>query len=326
MLHEPSVLAALEFSDLYLEPDRNAWFRRGSSDRQRWPLEGSALAESRALREFLQEHQTGGVDVRVDWGGMRLRGQRVPTVDGDLFVCRRALDAPIKFKDLGLPPKLQRALLAERLTAGGLVLFTGATSAGKTTTQGAWLAARLEQFGGVTCTVENPVEMALAGRHGEGDVTGICYQSEVRRDADFGPAIEALLRAAPNMIGIGEIRNPAAAGLAMLAGTSGHLVSSTIHANDVLSGLERIKNMLRGSGYDPSIVGDSLAAILHQKLSVVGTGGSTRKVLTLTPLIVTGATNEEGIRAMLRKGEMVQLVSEVERQRRIMTLSDDALF
>lgn len=316
------LLAELAFSDLYLEPDIQAWFKRSPDDRERHVVQGDLLEETQALRRRLQEHNTGH-DFRVDWEGVRVRVQRIETVDGDVYVCRRLRERPMAFADLGYPPKLMKALLSEDFTKGGLVLFTGPAGAGKSTSLASWLAARLATFGGTACTIENPVEVALHGRHGTGDVVGTCYQTQVREDAEFGPSIQRILRAAPNMIFIGEIRGRDAAAQAVLAGTSGHLVSSTLHANNVQAGLERLKTMMAESRLDAGFLADSVAAVLHQTMTTTRLGGTQRRRVSVTPLIVSGAQNETAIRAHLRSGEFSQLVSEIERQRRVMSSGNE---
>ncbi|RKP47564.1 ATPase, T2SS/T4P/T4SS family [Trinickia fusca] len=310
-------LKDLPFSDLYLEPD-GAWFKTSPSDKERRSLVDLSLDESLALRRRLQEHRTG-LDFRADWEGIGLRVQRIETLEGDVYICRRLLDRPIEYSRLGYPPRLLDAMLSDAFAKGGLVLWTGATGDGKSMSQASWMLERLKRFGGTACTVENPVEIVLQGRHGSGSVVGTCYQTEVHNDSEFGTTIHRLLRAAPNLIMLGEIRTREAAAQAVLAGTSGHLVSSTLHANDVQTALERMKNMVRESGLDVSFLADALCAVIHQSMRMASYGGSERRVITVTPLVIAGATNETAIRATLRKGDFSQLSSEIDRQRRIVS-------
>ena len=315
-------LKDLAFSDLFLEPSGEAWSKRSPDDHERSVLAGSLLEEADLLRARLQEHRTG-MDFRVDWehgGGhaLRMRVQRMETVDGDVYICRRLRDSPLPFKELGFPPGLMAALLGDGFAKGGLILFTGATGAGKSTSLASWLAARLARYGGTAWTVENPVETTLAGRYGHDSVVGTCYQTEVREDAEFGTAIQRMLRAAPNIIMVGEIRNKEAASQTMVAGTSGHLVASTLHANDITGGLERIKGLVKDGGLDSLYLSEALAAIIHQSVSTQRLGEKERRVMNVTPLIVAGSRNATAIRSHLRTGEFTQLTSEIERQRRIL--------
>lgn len=316
------MLGDLRFSDLYLEPE-GAWYKRSAADRERRVLEGAELAESDALRRQLQVHRTGQ-DFRTDWQGVGLRVQRLDTLDGDVYVCRRLTDRPIVFDEIGFPNELVKALLADRFSRGGLILWTGATGEGKSMSQASWLVERLARYGGTACTVENPVEIRLQGRHGVGGTVGTCYQTEIHSDEEYGPAIHRLLRAAPTLMMLGEIRTRATATQALLAATSGHLVSGTLHANDVTTALERIKNMVREAGLDVNLLADSLCAVIHQSMRVREFQGVDRYLITASPLIVSGVVNETAIRTNLRKGDFSQLSSEIERQRTLLssTLTD----
>ena len=104
----------------------------------------------------------------------------------------------------------------------------------------------------------------------------------------------------PNIIMLGEIRTPATAAQAVLAGTAGTLVGATLHGNDLMTGLERLRAMLREAKFDDGLLSDGLAAIVHQSMEVSGTGEDQRRVLRVSPLLVTGAPNEIGVRAHLR--------------------------
>lgn len=315
-------VSALVFSDLFLEPDGRAWFKTSPDDRERRALSDEALEDALTLRSRLQEHQTG-MDFRTEWRGARLRVQRIETVDGDVYICRRLADGPLPIEKLGYPPSLVKALTGEAMSKSGLVLFTGSTGSGKSTSLSSVLASRLHLFGGTAWTVENPVETALHGQHG----AGTCYQTEVTNDGEFGLAIQRMLRAAPNIIMIGEIRNAEAAAQAVLAGTSGHMVMTTLHANDIQSALERIKNMIGRQGLDAAFLADAIGAVIHQSMSVVRLNDTVRRTMNVTPLLITGSRNSTAIRAHLRSGEFSQLSSEIERQRRLlMTAGAEGVF
>ena len=316
----PTGISEFEFSDLYLEPDGSAWAKRSPGDRERTVLTDGALQEAQRLRERIQEHKTG-VDFSVPWGDMRLRIQRIETIDGDVFVCRKLMGSVLDINGLGFPPKLVDALLSESLNKGGVVLFTGSTGAGKSTSLGAWLAARLRLYGGTCWTVENPIEMRLNGKHvGRNGVVGTCYQTEVRNEEEIGGSIQKILRAAPNIIMVGEIRTAHAASQTVFAGTSGVLGCATFHANDIMSALGRIKNLLNGSELDS--IADSLAAIIHQTATTKIVNGVTRRETTIAPLIVSGSRSSTAIRSHLRSGDFSQLVSEIERQKNVLFSQD----
>ncbi|MEX3917920.1 ATPase, T2SS/T4P/T4SS family [Paraburkholderia sp. BR10872] len=316
-------IAGLTFSDLYLEPN-GAWFKASPRDRERRALSSHLADEALELRKELQQ-QKGALAFRAHWSGIDLRINRLVTLEGDVYICRRLHD-PIAFADIGYPERLRKAMLTDAFSRGGLVLFTGATGDGKSMSLASWLIERLKVFGGTACTIENPIEMILQRQyHGEKNVTGTCYQSEVRSDDEFGPMIIHLMRAAPTMIMLGEIRESKAAREAVLAGTSGHLVGSTLHANDLPTALERMKNMTREAGLDASFLADSLCAVFHQNMSVNRFGDEERRTVNVSPLIISGATNEEMIRANLREGDFSLLASEMQRQRRIADSTGEAM-
>ncbi|WP_321935268.1 ATPase, T2SS/T4P/T4SS family [Paraburkholderia sp. J8-2] len=312
-------VSALKFSDLYLEPGDIAWFKRNARDKQRNVVPVNLLASVTELRSNLSGHPTG-FDFRANWEDVEIRVQRLETLDGDVFVCRRLLPRPIAFNVLGYPPRLQEALLSPVFSKGGLLVFAGASSEGKSMSLASWLVARMRKFGGTACTIENPIEIRLQGQYSsdDGKVIGTCYQNPAENDAQFGPLIVRMLRAAPNIMMLGEIRTRDAAAEAILAAASGHLVGITIHAKSVAAALERLHNMVSDSGIDTGMLADALCGIIHQEMDVaVDANGQDKVSLRVSPLIVAGATNETSSRNHVRSGKFTALASEIERQRNI---------
>lgn len=321
---EPRVreaVAALKFSDLYLEPSGVAWYKRNPRDRQRNGVPDELKPSVDELRSQLSSHDTG-FDFRANWGeSVEIRVQRLDTLDGDVFVCRRLLPEPIAFSGLGYLPRLQEALLSPIFSKGGLLCFAGASGEGKSMSQASWLVARMRKYGGTACTIENPIEIRLQGQYAsdDGKVIGTCYQNQAMNDAEFGPLIVRMLRAAPNIIMLGEIRTREAAAEAILAAASGHLVAITIHAKSVVTALDRLHNMVSESGIDTGMLADALCGIVHQEMDVrLDRDGNDKVDLRVAPLIVAGAMNEVAIRSHVRSGKFAALVSENERQRNIL--------
>ena len=204
-------------------------------------------------------------DFKVDWQETRLRVERMDTSEGAIYVCRRYGVTPRRLADLGFPPMIAQRLLATDDKTGfreGLVAFLGRTGSGKSTAAAAYIIERLEQSGGVCWTAENPIELALQGRHGK----GVCYQLEVADDYGFGEAIRHILRASPNLILIGEIRDKTAAQEAIHAALTGHLVVTTLHANDLLTGLARLARLAG----DPVLLADALRRVLAAGIELDG--------------------------------------------------------
>ncbi|MBN3761072.1 ATPase, T2SS/T4P/T4SS family [Burkholderia sp. Ac-20365] len=317
LLTEPSTLSSLPFSDLLLEPDGFAWYKASPLDRKRNALVDEALSEAQALREHLVSNDIG-MDERVPFGDRILRIMRQYTVRGDVYVCRDIRVEVMPFDELGLPPMLLDSLLKPRIQRGGLVIWFGQAGAGKSTSQFSFVSEYLKKFGGIAWTVENPAETMLDGPHvGPNGTVGTCYQTEIKRDSEYPEAIQRLLRAAPNLIMLGEIRTPQVAAEAVLAGMSGHVVSTTLHGSDVVTGLERLKNLVRESGLDASMIADALTAVVYQSMSMGNFAGVARRVITGSPLIIGGSATETSTRVTLRKGDYAQLKTEIQRQQNI---------
>ena len=311
------MLKDIAFSDMYLEPN-GVWYKRSPSDGVRRTPSQEEIAECARLREALMAHRTG-MDFRFEHeSGLTLRAQRINTLEGDVYICRSLKDAPIEYAKLGMPFKLQRALLDDSFRKGGLILWTGGTGAGKSMSQASWLTTYMTEYGGTACTVENPIEIRLQGQYSNGGTTGTIYQTEVQSDEEFGAAISRLLRAAPSVIMLGEIRDAAAAARAVIAGASGQLVSATLHGNNIPTALERLRNMLREAKLDNGLLADSLCAIVHQSMTTETFMEQEQHHIAFSPLIVSGSSSMTAIRSHLRQDDLSSLASELSRQHRNM--------
>jgi type II secretory ATPase GspE/PulE/Tfp pilus assembly ATPase PilB-like protein len=182
-----------------------------------------------------------------------IRVSTLPTTAGEKLVLR-ILEGR-RFHDLtelGMGGNIQR-LLRRTLEQPGLVLVTGAAGAGKTTTLYTILQQlRLDQLNVVT--LEEPVEYRLEG----------VYQVQINRlsGLDFAGGLRAVLRQDPNVIFVGEIRDPETARMALRAAMTGHLVLSTLHTADACQAPLRLMEM----GVEPHLVAAGLNAVLAQKL------------------------------------------------------------
>lgn len=323
-------LSELIFSDLFVGPDAaNSWFKPTPDSLETHEIPESCIAEIINLRNKLEQH-TGSLNFRISWQSkeeLRLRVEKQTAADSlVIFVCRRFNLPPGPLNNLGMPAAVAEKLLSSELR-DGLVVFIGRAGSGKTTTASSFVSDRLEKFGGVCWTIENPIELPLQGRRGR----GICYQTEITSDDEIGPAITRLYRSSPNIIFIGEIKDSKAVREAIAVGTSGHLAVVTFHANDLITGLSRLARM---AGDDGASIGlaDALKVAIHLRLDnaipgrpLPGTAltvenpkgtGTPARVLSVEPLWMTGDT-AEGLKATLREGDYHLLKSEVERQRRL---------
>ena len=193
---------------------------------------------------------------------VKYRGTVMRTIGGEMFVLRKMAQTLPSFKDLRLPTPIISVLLEKGLT--GLLLVSGPMNSGKTSTASAFVHEWLCLHGGVAVTAEDPPELPLEGVHN----TGVCYQTAVTKG--YAHAARNVMRYGAKMIYLGEIRDGATAAEALRAGVNGHLVVSTIHADNLPNTLRRIQ-ALASETFEPAtanaLLADGLAGILHQELS-----------------------------------------------------------
>ena len=199
--------------------------------------------------------QDGRARVRLGEREVDLRVSTLPALHGESAVVR-VLDHGGGARDLpalGMPAALEARFAQVIRRTSGLVLVTGPTGSGKTTSLYAALA-RLNQPGVKVVTVEDPVEYQLPG------VT----QIPVNRKAGltFANALRSILRHDPDIVMVGEMRDRETAEVAIQAALTGHLVFSTLHTNDAPSGITRLVDM----GVEPFLVSATVQAILAQRL------------------------------------------------------------
>ncbi|HYV57700.1 MAG TPA: type II secretion system ATPase GspE [Candidatus Nitrosopolaris sp.] len=199
--------------------------------------------------------QDGRIRLRVAGRDIDVRVSLVPTGFGERVVLRlldRAatlLDLP----ELGLTPSIAAALDRLLAQSHGIVLVTGPTGSGKTTTLYAALR-RLRTGERNIMTIEDPVEYQLRG---VGQI-----QVNPRIDLTFASGLRAVLRQDPDVILVGEIRDRETVEIALQSALTGHLVFSTLHTNDAAGALTRLLDM----AVEPFLISSSLLAVLAQRL------------------------------------------------------------
>jgi twitching motility protein PilT len=217
---------------------------------------------------------------------------------GTLAASIRLLPSRIpSLESLHLPPTL--AKLAERRQ--GLVLVTGATGSGKTSTLAALIDIVNTRRAAHVVTIEDPIEYQHSNR------SSIIEQIEVGRDTpDFAVTLRSVMRQTPDVILVGEMRDAETMATALTAAETGHLVFSTLHTNDAVQAVGRILDSFPASN-QPQIrqqLSLALGAILSQQL-VPGVDGISRwpatEIMTAT----------DAVRALVRKGEDHQLRSQI---------------
>ncbi len=200
--------------------------------------------------------QNGRITKELGGRSIDLRTATLPTVWGEKVVLR-VLDTgsiDLELRKLGFTDDNYARFSASFSKPHGMVLVTGPTGSGKSTTLYATLGeiARPEVN---VITVEDPVEYRMDGINQ--------VQVNVKAGLTFAAVLPAILRSDPDVVLIGEIRDRATAQLAVEAALTGHLVLSTLHTNDAPSAMPRLVEM----GIEPFLVGSSLDSVLAQRLS-----------------------------------------------------------
>ncbi len=230
---------------------------------ERIPKEHAAGVISRVkvlAKLDIAEHrmpQDGRISVRARSSGrlFDIRIAVLPTVEGEGVIMRlleKTRRAPT-LTEIGLSNELQMKLEAVVFRPTGAFLVTGPTGSGKSTTIYAALCDALRPEINVI-TIEDPVEYRLP------DV----YQLQVnnRTGLTFATGLRAILRADPDLLMVGEIRDLETAKIALEAAMTGHAVYSTLHTNDAPGALTRLKDL----GVEPSITASAITAVLAQRL------------------------------------------------------------
>jgi len=199
--------------------------------------------------------QDGRIHFRLEQRGLDLRVASVPSHFGE-SVTVRLLDRggkPVALTDLGMSPAVLAQMEALARRRHGIVLVTGPTGSGKTTTLYAALGLR-DTASEKVITVEDPVEYELRG------VTQIPVDAE--HGMTFAHALRTMVRHDPDVLMVGEIRDEESADIAVRAAMTGHLVFSTLHTNDALGAIPRLLD-LKVPGY---LIAASIEGVLAQRL------------------------------------------------------------
>ena len=259
-------LHTVDFADIWYTPEGIAYVRDKETRFALTPIETDDLED---FHKALEQGFTGMSSYAVRFAGDSYRVERVNTVDGLQYNCRKMPTTTPEIETLGFAPAVVKHLTSLS-RASGLLLFAGPTGQGKTTTVSALMKRFLDTDGGFLYTIEDPPEMPLSGvYHSKNGGLGLCKQVPVEND-QWGAGLRSALRSKPRYILVGEIRTPETASQCLVAATSGHLVLSTIHANGVEDALNSMIKYAASTGLDNSLVADLLArgilGVVHQRL------------------------------------------------------------
>ena len=199
--------------------------------------------------------QDGRISLRIGGRAVDVRVSTLPSAHGERAVLRLLDKAESKFtlEGLGMSGEVLKKFDKLVKQPHGIVLVTGPTGSGKTTTLYASLG-RVDTAGTNVLTVEDPVEYELAG----------IGQTQVnpKIDLTYAKALRAILRQDPDVIMIGEIRDYETAQIAIQASLTGHLVLATVHTNDAPSTVTRMIDL----GVEPFLLSSTLIGVLAQRL------------------------------------------------------------
>ena len=199
--------------------------------------------------------QDGRISILIAGRPVDVRVSTIPAAMGERLVLRLLdkQEGRLDIKQIGMEGEVLEGFLSLISRADGIVLVTGPTGSGKTTTLYAALSRLNEQSRNIM-TVEDPIEYHLEGI-GQSQVnlkTGMTYARGLR----------AILRQDPDVVMVGEIRDIETAEIAVQASLTGHLVFSTLHTSTAVGALTRLRDM----GVEPYLLSSSLAGVLAQRL------------------------------------------------------------
>ncbi|MFA6520911.1 MAG: GspE/PulE family protein [Candidatus Gracilibacteria bacterium] len=254
-------------SDIHFEPQENEVVIR-------FRIDGVLHEAGRIQKEFyenilnrikVQAHLRIDEHFAVQDGSIRyerkaavpvdMRISIAPTINGEKIVIRLLAEyvQSLSLYDLGLSYKNQKVLTETAQKPFGMILVTGATGSGKTTTLYALLKSLNTPEVNIT-TIEDPVEYKVVGINQ--------IQVNPQTDITFAAGLRSIARQDPNIILVGEIRDRETAEIAVNAALTGHLLLSTFHSNDAATSIPRLLNM----GVEPFLMASTLELVIAQRL------------------------------------------------------------
>jgi twitching motility protein PilT len=250
------------------------------------PAQTQELQRNRSVDLCFQREGIGRFRANIHYqrgtlaGSLRLLPERIPTLES-----------------LNLPPLLRRLSEARQ----GLVLVTGPTGCGKSSTLAALVDLVNTHRRDHVVTIEDPIEFLHTNRQ------SIIEQIEVGRDApDFATSVRSILRQNPDVILVGEMRDPETIATVLTAAETGHLVLSTLHTNDTSQAVSRILDSFPAANQAQIRQQFSLALLAVVAQQLIPSGDKAARYPAVEVLMASS-----GVRSLIRKGEDHQLYSAV---------------
>jgi len=248
------------------------------------------------------------------------RGHSIQSVEGKVFVFRRLPSFIPNIEDIGIPPNIMELLINERLNNGGLIIVSGETGQGKSTTAAASVAYRLKTYGSFCLTIEDPVELPLQGFYQndkDPNKKGVCFQTNIKGE-EIADAIKSALRSYPtinnSILFLGETRDSLMASEVLKVAANGHLVVTTMHGADLISSLRRFISLAIGhKNANEADVKSMFASVfrlmIHQKMETLPTGKKRIK-----PTVLFSPSAASSIASRLRSGSLETLATDIQNQ------------
>ena len=255
----------LKGSDIHIEPAQEKTVIRARLDGM---LVSIAEIENERYKKFLsrikllsklklnieKKPQDGRFSIKFEESEIEIRVSTLPSEYGEAVVMRILNPKNlISLEELGLRPDLEKLFNAEIEKPNGMIIVTGPTGSGKTTTLYAFLK-KISRPDNKVITIEDPIEYHLNG----------ITQTQVNesRGYDFASGLRSIVRQDPDTLLVGEIRDEETAKIAIQAALTGHLVLSTLHTNDATSSIARLEAL----GETPTNIAPAVNIIIAQRL------------------------------------------------------------
>lgn len=294
-------LNSIRFSDLYITPEKTFFIPDGMTQN------GLAIIKPEDCDIFykqLEETWDGeNPSYSVLYERIFYRVERTESIYGVQYCARKMPEKVPPLGALNFPRELTKHLISLSNSCG-LILWSGPTGAGKTTSISGLLKEYLTIEGGFAYTIEDPTEMPLDGiyKSMKGGL-GLCKQTQPAR-GDWGGSLKSALRSKPRFILVGEIRTPETASEVLRAATSGHLVLSTIHANNITDAINSVVKYAASTSMSEELAYDlfsrGMLGVLHQTLSGVKTKQPLLSYLFANP----DTTKGDQVRGIIKGGSL----------------------